>query len=503
MASLSQVWKFRKVEKISRSNSMEPRNLYFNIALVILFITIIPYLFLALFSVPAGDDFVQASNALEKGVFGYVKWRYFNWNGRYTSDFIIAFYNILGNKISQYFLIKFFFIVPLSLLSCYVGANYFFLKILFKNNQIRFNIIYALIATISIISNTLISQSVFWLAGGTAYGLASSLFIISFAITIYTLYLSQNYSFLFFINALIISFINGLSETIMVVNTTFIIVISILNIVIFSRAYPRRFSLKNVSYSVIVLISALIVYMAPGNANRSSGYAQRGDIVLSLGMSIHSTFDHVFKWINPFWICLFVLGLFISCKLPNNRIKNLVENRKILTIIFTSLVASLYMSYFVRWYSTGHEGVLRADTVSYTIFFIITVILSICLGVSLNSNNLVSYVKTERVFLFAITTFCCLSIAINYPQLKNDFQILKRHYEYYQTNYSLAIKAKSGSNIELLPEPRAKILRYSDDYWGYLQNDKQHPINKGFARYFNLNSVMVLDQRLDNGNDKQ
>ncbi len=275
-----------------------------------------------------------------------------------------------------------------------------------------------------------------------------------------------------------------------------------LNFVVFSRDYPRSFLLKNTFYSVIGLISALIVYMAPGNANRSSGYSQRGDILLSLFMSIQSTFNQVFKWINPFWICLFILGLFIGCQLSFNSRKTLVETRKILTVIVTSLIASLYMSYFVRWYSTGGEADFRANTISYTIFFILTVILSICLGVILNSNKLVNYVKTERVFLSVISTFCCLSIAVNYPQLKHDFQILKRHYEYYQTNYSLVIKAKQGSNIELPPEPRAKILRYNNGYWGYLQKDKQHPINKGFARYFNLNSVVISDERQDNGNDK-
>jgi hypothetical protein len=144
------------------------------------------------------------------------------------------------------------------------------------------------------------------------------------------------------------------------------------------------------------------------------------------------------------------------------------------------------MSYFVRWYSLGGNGPLRANSISYTIFFTITIMLCILIGINLDEVVLKKY-SNPKIFLGLITMFCCFSLGVNYQILKHDFRVLKSHHQYYQTYYPLLINAQPNSDIKLPPEPRVKILRFTENY---LTDNKNHWINRGFARYFHINSVI-------------
>lgn len=470
-------------------NLIKPKNLYINLALIVLFVTLTPYLLLAFFSVPASDDFLHASLSLDLGVLGFIKHRYLSWSGRYSSDFVISIYNVIGHKFSQYFLIKFFWIIPLFIISLYLGSNYIFISLLTSSNKFKFKLLFSLISLIAILTNTELNSTVFWLAGGATYGLGNSLFMISFGITIYTLYINQKNLFLCLINLLLILFINGLSETMMVSYTTLIITILLLNIFIFTNSLTRNLLLNNIAYLAVALISAFIVYLAPGNQVRtsqeSSYYA--GKIILCISRGFWSTFENVFYWINPFWFCLVILLVFSITKVFTTQIETLWINRKTFLIIITSLIAALYMSYYTRWYALGWKGPPRSNSTSYTIFLMITIILSLYIVKKLNSASLANYIKTGKTFISIIIIFCCLSVAVNYQILKHDLRILKRHYEYYQTIYPLVIQARSNDDIKLPSEPRVKILRYRHNY---LTINKQNWINTSFSRYFNLNSVV-------------
>lgn len=477
-------------EKSIVSNLAKARDLYLNIALIALLIILIPYVLIAFFSVPAADDFTLAKESLDLGILGFIKNRYLNWNGRYSSDFVIGIYNVIGHQFSQYFLIKFFWIVPLSIIAFYFISNYIFISLLTGSNKIKLKLLYCLIILISILTNTELSSTVFWLAGGVAYGLANSLFIVSFGIIIYTLYIdndNKNPS-LVSISLFLILFTNGLSETTMVSYTILILMISILNITILSRSLNRSFLFKNTAYSAVALISAFIVYLAPGNLNRSSYEAgeQAGNFLFCIKKSFLSTFENVFEWIGPLWLCLVILLIFLAKFFIIERVF-IWKNQKIFSILILSLMIALYMSYFVRFYSLGSYGPVRSNSVSYTIFLIITILLSLYLAVNLNLDNLQSYKKTDKMFISIVTIFCCLSVGVNYQLLKHDFLSLKRHYNYYQSIYPLVINAKASDDIKLPPEPRVKILRFNQNY---LTKDKEHWINKGFSRYFNVNSTI-------------
>ncbi|MDJ0898395.1 MAG: DUF6056 family protein [Xenococcus sp. MO_188.B8] len=325
--------------------------------------------------------------------------------------------------------------------------------------------------------------------------MANSLFIISVGIIINTLYLEKDkYSILFFINLLLIPLINGLSETVMVTYSTFILLISSLNLTL--TPFNKKFLLKNIMYLAITIISACAVYLAPGNSTRFEKVASKSlsdttrQLLFSFKNAFLSSIHHIWTYINPFWICLFLLLLFIVSKFPCNQLTAFFKSKKVLGIVITSLAACFYMSYFVRWYSLGTIGPLRAESTSYIVFFMITIIIGLYFGLSLNSNQLFKYLKNQRIFLSLVTIFCFLSIIVNNKMLIKEFWLLKSHYKYYQNIYPLVINTKSGSDIKLPPEPRVKILRRDV----YLSKDKQFWINKYFSRYFKLNSVSISSE---------
>jgi hypothetical protein len=459
------------------------KNIFFYLGICILIITIIPYLFLAFFSVPAADDFVQASDSLERGLWEFIQWRYFSWSGRYSSDFIIASYNLVGHQLSNYFLINFYYIIPLFLISSYFIANFSFIALLVPENKIKNNFLYALIVSLAILTNTDLNSTVFWLSGGATYALGNSLFIISLGLTIYTLYLNYNSWLFTYINIILILFINGLSESIMISYTIFFILIFILNLTF--NLLQKKEKIINLYYLISAIASAIVVYIAPGNSNRlDAGKSEQ--FFLSFVKSFSLMFHYIFTWINPFWICLVILLIVFIHNQLTGAIDIFKKNQKILLIIIFSLIVSFYMSYFVRWYSLGGNGPLRANSISYTIFFTITIMLCILIGINLDEVVLKKY-SNPKIFLGLITMFCCFSLGVNYQILKHDFRVLKSHHQYYQTYYPLLINAQPNSDIKLPPEPRVKILRFTENY---LTDNKNHWINRGFARYFHINSVI-------------
>ena len=104
-------------------------------------------------------------------------------------------------------------------------------------------------------------------------------------------------------------------------------------------------------------------------------------------------------------------------------------------------------------------------------------------------TKLLSTQAMDRMLIGSIALFCCFSLTANlsFYTLKNDFSLLKRHYIYYQENYPILIQASSGSDVELPPEPRVKLLRWKC----YLTDNQDYWVNRAIADYFDLKSVVA------------
>ncbi|WP_121971238.1 DUF6056 family protein [Leptolyngbya sp. BC1307] len=466
------------------------KNSQLAIILSILLIAVLPYIFLAFFTVPAADDFLQAHESLERGLFGYVEWRYMSWNGRYAADFLVALYNLIGHKLSESFITNFYFLSSLLFMFSYALASFIFIVILFGRRSLRTGLIFALMALLYSLSNSEVRSTFFWLSGGIAYTLANSFFIILVALFVRFFKIFRQRKTLL-ASLVLIPIINGLSETSMVACTAFVLSLIFLES-LFLTGFRGRLVLNKIALCICTIFSALLVYMAPGNANRMSA---DGQLEISYIKVICETMVFaslkIFHLINPFWIVLVLITMFLSQQLVSTETKKVFKASKFLWIVLASLVLAFYASYFVRFYSSGSSGPLRADSTSYTIFFLITVFIGFFVGTSFDWLKPFPKWTYNKLLLLFITSFSLFSFAANYSlySLAHDFRLLKDHYTYYQEIYPELIQAVPDAEIELPPEPRVKVLRWKC----YLTDDKNYWVNQAVADYFRLESVIVKD----------
>lgn len=472
------------LESIRRNTNYE------RFIVLLLLVTIGFYIFLSFFSVPSADDFSQASLSSKEGIFGYVVWRYLNWSGRYSSDIIISTYNFLGSKVDNYFLIDFYYIVPIFLIIFYLLSSYLFISLLSLKNDIIWKCIFALVSTIFMLSGVELRSTIFWLAGGTTYTLGNALFLISLGLTLFTVYIdgsSRRNNLLIFLNIGLIFLVNGFNEVLMVSNTVFITALLLLSSIL--KNLRKNEYLKLLYFEISTVISATIVFLAPGNRNRSSQDAQEIGVVKALTKSFFATLDNIFDWINPVWICLLLLISFILYHLISLQTEGYIRNQKKFFSTIISLAIALYTSYFARYYSLGNQGPLRANSTSHVIFFIITSFLCLYAFIRFDFYNFRSMVEKQKKMVVSIfILFCFLAIFTNFELLMNDLSILKSHYSYYQTVYPKLTSGNFNDTFEVQPEPRVFILRWKC----YLTDDREYWTNTAMAKYFNVKSITAV-----------
>ena len=462
---------------------------YLLITLATLFIAFLPYLILAFFTVPSSDDFFQAHYSSEYGIFGYVKWRYLSYNGRYAADFLVALYNSLGHKVSDLFLYRYYSTVPLILMVFYVFTGGLSSFLLLGERRFIAILIYGLIAVISALGHVEIRSTFFWLAGGIAYSLANALFIALISTMIHYLYIKPK-RWVLIASLVLIPFINGLSEVVMASCTAFVLGISCLDTLL--RRNKAKLILEKLSWTLLAIASALIVYAAPGNYERSPGFDQVPINYVSLFWDTAIfTLSKAFHWINPFWIALVVAIILLSQSSPMRmKAENVFREKKALIPIFGSLALTFYVSYLIRFYVLWDYRPLRTDSVSYTVFYITAVFIGLCISFNVALFRSLSSKTIKKMLLASVVLTCCFSFVSGYSfyALFNDFKLLKAHHQYYQLNYAALIQGGAEDEVKLPPEPRVEVLRWKC----YLTDDKEHWINQYVAKYFNVKSAVAV-----------
>lgn len=458
--------------------------------ILILLLTISPYIFLAFFAVPSADDFWQSALALKEGMGGFIVQRYFTWSGRFASDAFIAAFNVVGENLQDKFLIHSYFILPTFLISIYFLANYLLLSFLGVQKNPKWKIIFSLVSMIFMLSNVELRSTIFWLAGGATYTLANALFLISLGLTLSTIYIHQadRQSALWAsLNVILIFLINGFNEAIMLANTAVITCLLCLSLVF--RTLGKQEYLRLLAFEVSAVISTLIVVLAPGNAVRAAKDAQEtGSLLRVMIKSLQSTWNHVFDWINPLWFCCVLLLLFVLHYLWSEPLASYIRDRKKWLATVISLIVALYLSYFVRWYALGSEGPLRADATSHVIFFALTVFGVFFLFLKFDFPNCKDATRHQKRVLTIGLIFCLLSTAINFRPIKNDLLSLGNHYHYYQSIYPQLATAGPNADVQVQPEPPVSILRWKC----YLTDDPGYWTNIAVARYFQVRSVTAI-----------
>lgn len=448
-----------------------------------------PYIILACFSVPSSDDFLQAYHAVTKGVLGFVSSRYMHWNGRYSADFVISFYNVVGHRIDQNFLFKFYFLVPLSLLTVFCGASYAFISDISGSRQTGWKIAFSLLLLLLMLSTVELRSTVFWLAGGITYVLGSAMFLIMFAVIVSTIYIKRTEEWevgKLTLAVFLISFVNGFNEVLMVANATFIASLLMLGLLLRNLRVIDYFRL--LYFQLFSVGSAFIVVLAPGNGNRMAVNGQSIGLFAVAKESLLSSLHYSFTSLSPLLITGLVLLTGLLAYSLTSELKAYVRDRCSFLTVVVSLGLALGMSYFVRYYSLGSIGPARADFVSFLLLFLLLFHGCLYLCSLERFTRLRDMLSRYQTMLAVTGIFSVLSISTSVDLLGSDFRGLEAHRTYYQTLYSTLSEIKTESVVEVQPEPKVAVLRWKCD----LTDDDDYWVNQSIAKYFNVTSIVAV-----------
>jgi hypothetical protein len=259
---------------------IEKLNKFFNayaekLFLVFLVFMVLPFVVLCFYAVPNADDLWFGFNYQNYGFIGSFKVWYLSWFGRFSFVLIMNLYNALGAGNMMYC----FFC--LALLCVFYFSLYRFIKVAFEIKQCVKNHIYTLIfCLIFIYKMPVISEGFFWLSGSVIYVFPASLIILFFSFLIsFSLFTAKKRKLFYFLLCVLAFFIVGLSEVAMLFMNLSLIFIQLIKLF-----YNKKLSKSLLFIWMVVIISSLIVYLAPGNHIRELSETQY------YGKNIHDIF---------------------------------------------------------------------------------------------------------------------------------------------------------------------------------------------------------------------
>lgn len=254
------------------------------VSIVFLSLTILPFVILSFYSIPAYDDFDYALTTIENGYFQAQKVWYFTWSGRYFSQAVLTtinpliYYSFAGYKALNMIIILLF------ILSCF-----YFFKSIFHSEV---STILALILSLSFTSLYLykvpnVAFVFYWLSSVIVYTLSNILTLILFAILARKLLWNYRMSQLIFITSTsVISIaIVGSNEISMFVLIELLLFAQLCHFMATRKLNPYLLWLL-----VVSLIFSLLVYFAPGNHLRESTVGSSPLLYQSVLRSFEDTF---------------------------------------------------------------------------------------------------------------------------------------------------------------------------------------------------------------------
>lgn len=377
---------------------------------VILLLSLYPFIHISLFIFPTADDFCNALNDANKSILERFLWVYKNWSGRYTPAILGKFANIM---VEFPFLYKLFAIFRFFVLLILI---YLFLKKTFWLSF--FNaFIYSSIFFLTFLScMPEIGSAMYWLTSARVYTLG---IILSFIYILYFISKSNQKNFIYSkielsILAILIIFSAGCNEPITIILLIFHACIYIL----FKQSRNPYFH----TLTIILIISSVISFLAPGNFARTA-IISKPDFSYMLIDSTKYLFHYLFTWISyPFVIWGIVMFYMLGCSTKNKNFVKIPFRLFILTILCV-----IYAGVASSEFGVGGLSSERMINPSFFYFLLALYVYMYQLGVHTNNNKITHYYKRTMQFKYilfsmGISFYLCSPNCIN---LYNDFKTNK------------------------------------------------------------------------------
>jgi hypothetical protein len=454
-----------------------------SILYIIIIIYILIYITIGLFAQPTTDDFYYVNKTIKSGFYEAQKQWYLGWTGRYSATAILSLFSYF-DFISYYWLVPFFFLV-LTLISyiLLVGA----IGTLLTKSQVLF--FGSILLLIFYTYQEIVAQTFYWLTGCVTYQLGNILYLILITKLIYQFKkccFSLNDVFQVTILCFIII---GLNETIMV-----LVNLTIISCLIIAAKIKRHFASKFMLIALISVVLSIISIAAPGNTLRALEEYPNSHFVAT---SILNSMIYGVKYIIDRTNNLALLGVTILA-LPTtlhalNDIKLKLNNRKydrILEIFPLFVMATIIALNFPSFFATGSPPIARTKSVIDTFFLIswfptITIIVDKFIGNNSSSSKI--YISQAALLFIIIGLLGSHNNQLALYNINGSLQ----YYKEMQLRYDMINKALSNNILDL--DVPSLTKQPSPPFACDIASDTEHWINKGYAEYFRLKTIRVVE----------
>lgn len=417
-------------------------------------IVLVPLFIAGFFVVPSVDDYFESTCSIKEGYINRQIEHYVSWNGRYTSTAIQ----------SAPFLINFsvYRIIPFILFISFITSFYYFLSFpSFKFSNIEKIFISLFILSVYFVF-MMIPSNFFWLSASATYFLPIILsFYVGRIIFDEFLDLKKN-KFLNFLFLFAIFIIVGCSEIAMMwINE--VLVLSIITYFLFKKNIS-----KILSFGLLIsIISSLIVILSPGNHNRMEYFPEGNNLFNAFFGAIKQSISSFNEWFfDDIGILLFLLSfIYFIIKLidfKESRILRILSNDVYISICLFFSLSTLFILFFVPFWSLGSGGPER--TIAFIQFIFIINVLSMSFILATSFLRLFSERKfwhkryLEKIFIVFLCVFLVKSFLISHNifNLYGDLLSLKLS-NFYNANvdYGDCVNNRNqGCNIYIPEEPK-------------------------------------------------
>jgi hypothetical protein len=454
--------------------------------LLALAVLLLPYLVISIYCYPAADDLEYAASALHHGYwFSYIR-DYHNWNGRYTDNLFAFASPLLWGNIIAYKL------MPVLLYTLTYLSLLLFIKTITDKKiiGIGLQLITLVIFLLYVYNTPSLIESFYWYTGAITYQLSVSATLIYFAL-LYTYCHCDYYLNKFFhllLMAILIPFIIGLNEVIM------LIMLAFHGVFIFKWFQLRKEGHGIIGFiALLVVIAAAFMIFSPGNEGRAANFPLRHQLFHSLYMTSLQIIRFMFKWIIqiPF---ITATILFIPVSKYLGEASSFFKNKFLVSplITFFCLPGIIFLCVFPAYWNMGILGQHRTLNVAY-FFFIPLWFMNVHLAVNYVSTKGWQLVNINEKFkpVFALLFLAGLVFTSNGYTVMADL-LSKRAVIFdneMNTRY-IIIKAasKAGASeviVENLSAKPASLYIYD------MTCDEEHWINKCYADYFGVERVRL------------
>lgn len=442
---------------------------------------------LGLYVYPAADDFCMVSGVEQMGFFAYLKQHYIEWSGRYTGNALYGLYPLLFGLFEGYAWLGLLQILAFLAAFAFALASLFDLRM----SHPRVVLSSLLLVALYLLGLRHTASSLYWMAGALSYQSANILLLLIVGSAVRFLRAPRSRVLPICIGVLLVLAMGS--------NETSMIVLLLVTALILLLVYRRQAGGRSASLALMVLAVGcfLLVFLAPGNAERASTFPLRHDLLRSIDGSLRMGGWTLMVWLTqPVFIVGSLLIAFAAQFLERQSAVALTPGSKTLVLLAAMTLVFPFLLQFPAWWSMGGWPPPRTVDAIFFVFFLCWTLLVGGLslrfmpaGVTAAGNGGVNRLMLPA--LWGLALLFVISVGLNL-RLQRAWTDLTQHApgfaQYMQQRHAL-IQRSLDNRVYSLEVPAYPGELPRSIFFNDIRPDWRDWRNACYARHFGLGAI--------------